>query len=194
MNTCVNPTEIPSLSSRLKEETNAEHERMHQLMKEADVFSNLQQYTKFTHAQYVFQQQIEHLYTDEKVQQHVPDLDIRGRADATYQDLVDLNATPQQTLPLQEMSYLQALGWIYVSEGSTLGAAFLFKQAQKKLNLSETFGARNLAAYPEGRMVVWRRFQAALNDAQFSQVQQNEVIQGALNGFDYFGNLLIATH
>lgn len=194
MNTCVNPTEIPSLSSRLKEETNAEHERMHQLMKEADVFSNLQQYSKFTHAQYVFQQQIEHLYTDEKVQQHVPDLDIRGRADAAYQDLVDLNATPQQTPPLKEMSYLQALGWIYVSEGSTLGASFLFKQAQKKLNLSETFGARNLSAYPEGRMVVWRRFQAALNDAQFNQAQQNEVIQGALDGFDYFGDLLAATH
>ena len=45
-----------------------------------------------------------------------------------------------------------------MSEGSTLGAAFLFKEAQKHLGFSETFAARNLAAYPEGRAKVWKRF------------------------------------
>jgi len=35
-----------------------------------------------------------------------------------------------QTLQSAEVKLPEALGWIYVSEGSTLGAAFLFKQAQ----------------------------------------------------------------
>lgn len=190
MNTAVLPLEKPTLSSRLKEETHLEHERMHQLMKQADVFSNEIQYAKFTLAQYYFQAQIEHVYTDQKIQAYIPDLDIRGRAHAAYQDLKDLNHLPTQQAELKNLPYLQALGWIYVSEGSTLGAAFLFKQAQKKLNLSAEFGARNLAAYPEGRMVVWRRFQLALNTAEFTEQEQDEIILGALHGFHYFGSLL----
>ncbi|MCJ9204033.1 biliverdin-producing heme oxygenase, partial [Acinetobacter baumannii] len=68
------------------------------------------------------------------------------------------------------------LGWIYVSEGSTLGAAFLFKEAQKHLGFSETFAARNLAAYPEGRAKVWKRFVKALDEAGFDQTQQDRVV------------------
>ncbi|MBF7689023.1 biliverdin-producing heme oxygenase [Acinetobacter sp. EC24] len=163
---------------------------MYQLMHAANVFSTKEKYTQFTLSQYYFQKQIEHLFLNPKVMAIIPDLDTRGRSDLALLDLKYLGVTPQTPYSLKEIDYPQALGWIYVSEGSTLGAAFLFKEAQKMLGFNENLGARNLAAYPEGRMKVWKRFTQALNDASFSIEQQNLVIQGALEGFEYFGELL----
>jgi protein TonB len=57
------------------------------------------------------------------------------------------------------------MGWLYVAEGSNLGAAFLLKEAVK-LNLSGSFGARHLAGAPEGRGLHWRTFTAALDSSQ----------------------------
>lgn len=180
-----------SLSLRLKQETAAEHERMRQLMSEAKVFSSKEKYAQFTLSQYYFQREIEHLFEKEGVAGLIPDLDIRGRSKQALADLNDLGIQPNgQQLQSENVQLPEALGWIYVSEGSTLGAAFLFKEAQKHLGFSETFAARNLAAYPEGRAKVWKRFVKALDEAGFDQTQQDRVVQGALDAFGYFGQAL----
>lgn len=180
-----------SLSLRLKQETQHEHERMEQLMAAAKVFENTSNYAQHTLAQYYFQQDIEHLYQHPDVAKILPDLEVRGRSQAALQDLQDFGVAPQSSeIASEQVGYPEALGWIYVSEGSTLGAAFLFKEAQAKLGLSETYGARNLAAYPEGRMRVWKRFKAALDEANFSPAQQDQVVAGALAGYARFGHLL----
>ncbi len=181
-----------SLAMRLKLQTADEHERMHTLMAKADVFSNLEKYALFTLSQYYFQLEIEYLFQQDQVALHITDLDIRGRSGQALLDLQDLGIQPQgQTLESLNVTFPAALGWIYVSEGSTLGAAFLFKQAQQRLGLSAENGARNLAAYPEGRAKVWKRFVQALDQAQLSPSQKDEVIQGALDAFNYFGHALI---
>ncbi|MGT2549973.1 biliverdin-producing heme oxygenase [Acinetobacter geminorum] len=180
-----------SLSLRLKQETAAEHERMHQLMSKAKVFSSKEKYAQFTLSQYYFQREIEHLFEKEGVAGLIPDLDIRGRSKQALADLNDLGIQPNgQQLQSENVQLPEALGWIYVSEGSTLGAAFLFKEAQKHLGFSETFAARNLAAYPEGRAKVWKRFVQALDETGFDQIQQDRVVQGALDAFGYFGQAL----
>ena len=181
-----------SLAMRLKLQTADEHERMHTLMAKADVFSNLEKYALFTLSQYYFQLEIEYLFQQDQVALHITDLDIRGRSGQALLDLQDLGIQPQgQTLESLNVTFPAALGWIYVSEGSTLGAAFLFKQAQQRLGLSAENGARNLAAYPEGRAKVWKRFVQALDQAKLSPSQKDEVIQGALDAFNYFGHALI---
>ncbi|MBJ9985353.1 biliverdin-producing heme oxygenase [Acinetobacter sp. S40] len=180
-----------ALSLRLKTETATEHERMHHLMAQADVFASRVQYAKFTLAQYYFQRDVEYLFKYPEIIDFIPDLDIRGRSDAAFKDLQDLGISPKDlNIASQNANALEALGWIYVSEGSTLGAAFLFKEAKTKLQLSEEFGARNLAAYPEGRAKVWKRFVQALDDAGLSQTEQDQVVQGAMNGFSRFASLL----
>jgi len=75
----------------------------------------------------------------------------RRRADRFTADLAELGgARRPRPCPIPPArSDAEALGLLYVSEGSTLGAAFLFKEARDRLGLSETFGARNLAAYPQ---------------------------------------------
>ncbi len=180
-----------SLSLRLKQETAAEHERMHQLMSQAKVFLSKEKYAQFTLSQYYFQREIEHLFEKEGVAGLIPDLDIRGRSKQALADLNDLGIQPnEQQLQSENVQLPEALGWIYVSEGSTLGATFLFKEAQKHLGFSETFAARNLAAYPEGRAKVWKRFVQALDETGFDQTQQDRVVQGALDAFGYFGQAL----
>ncbi|MFW1909718.1 MULTISPECIES: biliverdin-producing heme oxygenase [Acinetobacter] len=196
MNQSVGKTDIQhhissALSLRLKTETAAEHERMHHLMAQADVFASRMHYAKFTLAQYYFQRDVEYLFKYPEIIDFIPDLDVRGRSDAAFKDLQDLGVSPTDlNIASQDANALEALGWIYVSEGSTLGAAFLFKEAKTKLELSEEFGARNLAAYPEGRAKVWKRFVQALDDAGLSQTEQDQVVQGAMDGFARFASLL----
>ena len=191
MNVAIEKTTQESLMLRLKQETSSEHDRMEVLMQRAGVFASQDNYAQFTLSQYYFQKDVEHLYLDPKVQQLIPDLDVRGRSEAALKDLSDLGLSPQQqSIATEGVSYPESLGWIYVSEGSTLGAAFLFKEAQAKFGFSADFAARNLAAYPEGHAIVWKRFKQTLDEAGFSEQEQNQIVQGALQGFKHFGDLL----
>jgi heme oxygenase len=151
MNLQTSPSSGARLSQRLKTETAQQHERMHELMEQGNPFADRGSYARFVAAQYLFQRDVEHLFQDAAVKAAVPDLEARGRQEASLADLADLGAElPQGALGSEAVGMPEALGWLYVSEGSTLGAAFLFKEARDRLGLSETFGARNLAAYPQG--------------------------------------------
>lgn len=184
-----------SLALRLRTETASQHEYMHQLMEQAQVFKDIEHYAQFTLAQYYFQKNVEYLFNLTQVSALISDLDIRGRSQSALLDLQDLNLQVESLkLMTADIGFPEALGWIYVSEGSTLGAAFLFKQAQQHLGLSAEFAARNLAAYPEGRAKVWKHFIAELDQAELSQEQQDQVIEGARQAFDYFGWLLKSIH
>ncbi|CAM4145165.1 biliverdin-producing heme oxygenase [Comamonas aquatilis] len=180
------------LSQRLKTETVQQHERMHELMAQGNPFADLGSYARFVAAQYLFQRDVEYLFHDAAVKKAVPDLEARGREEASLADLADLGAAvPQSALASEGVGMPEALGWLYVSEGSTLGAAFLFKEARERLGLSETFGARNLAAYPQGRAMAWRAFVASLDAPVLSDTAtQDRVIAGANAAYDRFGSLL----
>jgi heme oxygenase len=180
-----------TLSQRLKSETHAQHERMHALMAQRDPFASRDGYARFVAAQYLFQRDVEHLFADAGVQAAVPDLESRGREDASLADLADLGAPrPQGEVASKGVTMPAALGWLYVSEGATLGAAFLFKEAKERLGLSAEFGARNLAAYPECRAIVWKRFVASLDNGGFDASQQDQIIAGANAAYDRVGELL----
>jgi heme oxygenase (biliverdin-IX-beta and delta-forming) len=184
-------TAHPSLSQRLKHETAARHEAMHALMERLDAFATRESYARFVAAQYLFQRDVEHLFADEAVKAAVPDLASRGRQEASRADLLDLGAAvPAGAVATVSVTMPAALGWLYVSEGSTLGAAFLFKEAQARLGLSESFGARNLAAYPEGRARAWAGFVGALDSCGLDEAGQGEVVAGANAAFERFGELL----
>lgn len=192
MNLQTSPLSGARLSQRLKTETAQQHERMHELMERGNPFADRGSYARFVAAQYLFQRDVEHLFQDAAVKAAVPDLEARGRQEASLADLADLGAElPQGALGSEAVGMPEALGWLYVSEGSTLGAAFLFKEARERLGLSETFGARNLAAYPQGRALAWRAFVASLDAPALGDAAiQDKVIAGANAAYDRFGSLL----
>lgn len=181
------------LSARLRAETAASHERMHGLMEQAEPFASRTRYAGFVAAQFLFQQDIERLWAEPALRDALPRLEHGGRGAACAADLRDLGAeTPrkQDFYADAPVSLPAALGWLYVSEGSTLGAAFLLKEVTQRLGLDEQFGARNLAAAPEGRAPAWRRFVAALDAVPLDAAGQDAAAAGALAAFHRFGDLL----
>lgn len=152
-------------------------------------FSSRERYGQFVKVQHAFHRDIDALYADAVLDALLPDLQGRRRLGLIERDLVDLGAptltfdAPPAFAAGASRDLPTAFGWLYVAEGSNMGAAFLLKWAKEKLGLSESFGARHLAGAPEGRDLHWKTFAAALDDAVFLPEEEERVIQGAEAAF-----------
>ncbi|MDX3905023.1 MAG: biliverdin-producing heme oxygenase [Pigmentiphaga sp.] len=182
-----------SLALKLKSETASLHDKLDKLVLSARPFDSRENYARFVVVQYLFQRDIESLYDDPVFLARVPDLGERPRLAAALADLRDLGMAEPRPLDEPQAAGLalpEGLGWLYVSEGSKLGAAFLFKEAAQRLGLSESFGARNLAAPAEGRGAAWKRFVHALDHSGLSPVEEGRAVEGARAAFERFAVLL----
>lgn len=178
----------PAASSRadgLKAATRQTHDRLDQRIMAARIFDDRSRFAGFLRMQYRFHRDIEALYAMPALQALLPGLAERSRLARIAQDLTDLGqplpaaATPRLTgdapLPI-------ALGWLYVAEGSNLGGTLLYKLAAA-LGLDARFGARHLAAHPDGAARHWRAFTAALNALALQPAEEQAVIDGAQAAF-----------
>ena len=177
-----------SRAKRLRAATTALHEQLDASIMDASPFVSQKRYGLFLAVQHRFHREIDALYNNPVLDKLLPDLTGRRRLDLIEQDLADLGvAVPEaSTAPVfdgkDDADIPAALGWLYVAEGSNLGAAFLLKEAAK-LGLSEIFGARHLAAAPEGRGLHWKTFTAALDALQLNDAEDQRVIEGACHAF-----------
>lgn len=177
-----------SRARRLKAATHQAHELLDNSIMSRNPFSDRERYGQFLQVQYTFHRDIAALYEDPTLDALLPDLSGRRRVDLIGQDLADLGLA----LPVAdadpifasgaELELPTALGWLYVAEGSNLGAAFLLKEAAK-MGFSEKSGARHLAGAPEGRGLHWRTFTAALDAAPLSDEHETQVFAGAEAAF-----------
>lgn len=183
MNTLV---DVPSRAKDLRAATSEAHGRLDKRIMAAKPFQDRERYGRFLLVQYAFHREIDALYDNPALDRLLPDLAGRRRLGLIQKDLSDLgiSAPVIDTQPLfaAEIDLPTALGWLYVAEGSNLGAAFLLKEAEA-LGLSEGFGARHLAGAPEGRGLHWRTFTAALDTIDLSSAENDRVISGATAAF-----------
>ncbi len=183
------PPAAPSRAAGLKQATAALHERVDSAMMAGDPMQDRERYARFVAVQYRFHQLTQHYFSDPTLNQWFPGLSARERLSAVEQDCRDLGldvATLQQAplpAPQTPEARAQAVGWLYVNEGSNLGAAFLYKRAQQ-LGLDEQHGARHLAPHPEGRGLHWQRFVAQLNAAPLSPEHEALARDGARQAFE----------
>ncbi|OYW82043.1 MAG: biliverdin-producing heme oxygenase [Asticcacaulis sp. 32-58-5] len=179
-----------SRARRLKALTTGTHDRLDQAIMAADPFGSRSRYADFLKVQYLFHRDIAALYQNPDLDHLLPDLAGRRRLEAVAQDMADMGVTEIQGLaadPLRfsagtETDLPTALGWLYVAEGSSLGAAFLLKFAAK-LGLNPDFGARHLAPADEGRGLHWRTFTAALDAIDLTPDEDERVVAGAQEAF-----------
>lgn len=178
-------TAEPSRARRLRAATGAAHERLDQRIMAAGPFASRENYGRFLAVQHAFHSDLAPLYADPRLAGFISDLAARERLSAIGTDLTDLG------LPVPEAGasrapdpadLSEALGWLYVAEGSNLGAAFLLKMAAA-LDLGEAFGARHLAGHPEGRAQHWRGFTAALDAVALSEAEEARAVAGAEAAF-----------
>lgn len=185
-------TAIPTLrSQRLNQVTHAPHTELDALVKSHKPFDSRESFARFVVAQYLFQSELQALYNDPQLIAIVPDLPQRCRAEQARLDLADLDTDVPAPLPgaLQHPSLGQALGWIFVSEGSKLGAAFLIKRAVA-LELSDSFGARHLGEPAGGRAEGWKQFTRILDSLELSAEEDAAAERGAVAAFERFTELL----
>lgn len=169
------------LSQRLTAATRSDHEGLDQRLMAFQPFASRARYAAFLQVQYRFHRDVAPIFEASMLERVLPGLRGRQRLDAVIADLGDLGqavpicyepvvlstspspspqmaadaATPPLDLPT-------ALGWLYVEQGSHLGAAFLFKAAAG-LGLDATCGAQHLAPLPGGRAMGWKDFVAQLD-------------------------------
>lgn len=185
-------TERASLrSQRLNQITHEPHTKLDALVKAHAPFETQANFARFVVAQYLFQSELVALYNDPELIKLVPDLAERCRADAAKLDLADLETEVPAPVAgaVQNPSKAEALGWLFVSEGSKLGAAFLIKRAVG-LGLSETFGARHLGEPAGGRAEDWKRFTRTLDSLELSAEEEAAAEKGAVDAFVRFTVLL----
>ena len=180
---------VETRGQRLKRATAAIHQALDARMMSANLFSDRTRYALFLSIQRRFHQEIEALYRDDGLVALVPDLASRRKLDEIDRDIADVGAKPPADgAAIDPADKAAALGWLYVAEGSSLGAAFLFKEAEK-LGLSGTFGARHLAAHPSGRMPRWRRFVEALDAAALTDEEETRAETAAVAAFNRVGEI-----
>ena len=187
-----------SLSEHLRRQTRTAHEGVDQTIMAARPFDTLENYAGYLRVQHGLFSAVAPLYARADLTEVIADLAERNRLEALRCDLADLGETP----PLEPASHLlhhqdgaYVLGWLYVVEGSNLGAAILLKHA-RGLGLDESHGARHLAAPPEGRAAYWRSFRAGLDAIDLVQATdplmeaRRNVVAGANAAFGYVRQLL----
>ena len=120
-------TERPALrSQRLNQITHAPHAELDALVKSHAPFDSRESFARFVVAQYLFQSELQALYNDPQLIAIVPDLAERCRADQARLDLADLDTEVPAAVPgaVGNPSLGEAMGWIFVSEGSKLALRF----------------------------------------------------------------------
>ncbi|MFT4025637.1 MAG: biliverdin-producing heme oxygenase [Novosphingobium sp.] len=175
----------PSRARRLRALTSQVHQELDDAIMAAASFDSLAGYGRFAAMQYRFHRDIAPLYADPALAAVLPGLPDRAALALVAADLADLGESPPpEAAPVfaGEIDLPTALGWLYVAEGSRMGAALLRKEAAK-LGLSDAHGARHLAPAPEGPAAHWRAFTAALDAPELTAAEEERVVAGARAAF-----------
>lgn len=180
-------TDTPlSRTQRLKAATHATHDALDQRIMAYRPFSSHAHYRRFLQAQYLFLRDADALYDNPGLAALFADLAERRRQHLIAADLDDLGCplpAPANSAPIDsQLDVATAMGWLYVVEGSKLGAAILLKMAQA-LGLNEEKGARHLGGHPDGRARHWRDFTRALDALTLDPDAEARVSAGAKAAF-----------
>ncbi|MCE7066255.1 biliverdin-producing heme oxygenase [Dyadobacter sp. CY326] len=122
------------------------------------------------------------------IQNVIPDLNQRFRSQLIANDLratgfpqTQIDALPVYTFTLPNVA--EAMGAMYVLEGSTLGGRMLFKHINKTLGLTENNGASYFWGYGEQTGPMWKLFVTAFTQFALETEQSAAIIDSAIHTF-----------
>ncbi len=180
----------------LRQATAAAHEQLHHL----PAFAALQAgtigpdaYAALLRQIFVFHRAVEdRLAAAPSLRGFGIDIAARRRSPLLLEDLAFLGAAaaPLRAPPaLPELrSAAQALGCLYVTEGSTLGGRELARRLDHLLPPGSAEGRRFLLGHGPHHGAMWREFCAALEQCGDSAERRAEMIGAALAAFAVFGD------
>lgn len=173
-------------SVRIKQHTSTAHDRLDALIMQQTPFASLAHYQLFLTLQYFLLQDAAVLYQHPTLQSLVADLSERSRFSLLQQDFADLGwpkpelyFTPALTITT---NLPELLGWLYVIEGSKLGAAILGRQLGQ-LALSADFGGHYLAGPGAGRGAAWRELLQLFDQLPLTAAEEALMFESASQAF-----------
>jgi heme oxygenase len=157
------------LSIQLKEQTKENHQILEKkLIQKMRAMHNKKNYLDLLTIFYSYFGGLEKLINNHLIISKVPDYAIRRKADQLTDDIASLGGqlpavAATQFLP-KITSHEEALGALYVMEGSTLGGKIISQMISKQLGLDEALSF--FKSYGENTMMMWERFQLVLNQSE----------------------------
>ena len=179
------------LSDKLKEATKQNHQQLEKtLVGKLKAIRSANEYAALLKLFYGYFGGLEQKINRVIDAEFLPDHTERRKTKAIADDLLSLQSDiPEKAagdaLPVIE-NQLQALGALYVVEGSTLGGKIISKMMQQQLNLGDK-GISFFAGYGNRTEQMWDVFKLTLNKHAETPARQAEVIAAANETFLKFG-------
>jgi heme oxygenase len=176
------------LSDDLKEQTKTNHQLLEKkLVAKMRAIRSTAGYGNLLSVFYSYFGGLELLIDKHLNTEYLPDYGHRRKASALITDLAFLG-TPlpalagQNALPVIE-NHLQAMGALYVIEGSTLGGKIIAAMIGKQLGITK--GLSFFESYGENTMLMWEKFKTVLNLP--GNIPADALIESANETFLKFG-------
>ena len=155
------------LSDILKEQTATEHQQLEvSLVRRLKGMEDISAYVQLLDVFYGYYAGVEPLLDKYLNDEVLPHYSRRRKAGLLLQDAQHFNSHhhPELCDELPPVNNLyQAMGVMYVLEGSTLGGQIITKMIVKSLNLATTDGTMFFSGYGDNTQPMWASFRQALN-------------------------------
>jgi heme oxygenase len=177
------------LSEKLKENTKTDHSLLEvKLVTAIGAIKNIHNYITLLQLFYSYFGGLELAINQNFDDTHLPDYKLRRKTIALVNDLNAMKAkiptlAEKEQLP-QITDHLEALGALYVIEGSTLGGSVISKMMLKHLPNDE-LGLSFFKSYGEDTVRMWQVFKQSL-DNRYDLTDQEIIIRSANETFIKF--------
>lgn len=141
-------------------------------------------YSGYLLASYQFHGAVENIFRPYATS--IPLSDERIKTPAIKQDLVKLQVAPVDPQKNGEASFAKALGYLYVSEGSMLGAQIIYKSLLKIPHISELDAFQFLTLYNKRTGVLWSSLVQMLEKTGSDTETEKIIVDSATEAFLLF--------
>jgi heme oxygenase len=172
------------LSENLKEKTAIAHQELEKKMVgQMRAMKSISDYVLLLQSFYKYFGGLEKLINPHIRLQVLPDYRQRRKADLVAADLSTLGAKVPLMAGTDQLPKItntaEALGALYVMEGSTLGGQHIKKMLSKQLAIDETYAMSFFNGYGQHTQQMWSSFKYAID--QYSSPESNEVVIRSAN-------------
>ena len=177
------------IADQIKKDTHTHHQALESIMvRQLKSMKSVADYTDILEIFYSYfgglEQQIKaYLNKDLAIDQRRKAGDLA--ADIAHFGAITPDFATGKDLP-QIQNHLQAIGALYVIEGSTLGGIHISKMITKQLELNDTKGLTFFNGYGDDTMNMWSQFKDYLNEQPSNEAEQAEIIAAANETFMKF--------
>lgn len=204
---------IPSLSDQLRDATASDHDRLEALPFAAALAVGslpIEGYIGYLRAMAVVHGVMEHelpIEADERIDAIWEDR--MRRLPALQRDLAHFHPMAIGDVPAAQRASavvgdrllhrsveapISMLGYLYVLEGSILGAAVLGPQAERAFDLDDGHGCAYLAHDSATSGERWRAFRNRLDDLKLNEAERADILAAAHEAYDGIADILSALH